>query len=295
MKKTIILCMLALAQHAIANAAADSDTLIVSNPNRVVVVTSDSLQSIAIEGSANNPAFRYSNTIELVDSNYVSTSSINEDTWEFSLNPFKKEKSVYTTNKTTQRARKHLSTWFAAGFCAAPGAPDVMDVRSLQSWELWWVICETRFHPWRDNNAFSIGVGVDWRNYRITNDYFFAKDNDRINLEQHPDEANPNFSRVKVFSVNFPMRYHYRSRDVSFSFGPVLNLNLHSSLKTRYSLADGKHKDTANDVHATPVTVDFMGTVRASFIQMYVKYSPCNVIESGYGPKFKSLSFGFLL
>ena len=41
-----------------------------------------------------------------------------------------------------------------------------------------------------------------------------------------------------------------------------------------------------------PVTVDFMGHLKYGAFGLYVKYSPCNVFESGKGPKFQSWSTG---
>ncbi len=287
MRKTIIICLAALSQAVSANEAAENDTIIVNKPNKVVVIASDSLQSVYIEGCENNKNYKYSNTIELVDSNYVSTSSINKDTWEFSLSPFKKKSGEGSSNA--------LTSSFGVGFCSAIDAPNGMDVRPFSSWELWWIICDTRVRPWHDNHVFSFGVGVDWRNFRMTDELRFVKNGKRIELDEYPEGAQPDFSRIKVFSVNFPIRYQYQARNYGFSVGPVLNLNTYSSIKTRYKLDGGKHKDVNKDARVTPVTVDFMATVNAKWLKMYVKYSPCNMLDTRYAPKFKSLTFGFML
>ena len=65
--------------------ATDKDTLVVNNPRKVTVITDDSLQTIRIEGSNDDPNFHYENTIQLVDSNYVSGLTVNSDRWDFSL------------------------------------------------------------------------------------------------------------------------------------------------------------------------------------------------------------------
>ena len=78
--KTILLGMaLAFSSSAFATVN-DNDTLIVESPRQVKIITNDSLQHIEVLGSKDNPSYRYVNTIQLVDSNYVSTSSINEKT-----------------------------------------------------------------------------------------------------------------------------------------------------------------------------------------------------------------------
>ena len=79
------------------------------------------------------------------------------------------------------------------------------------------------------------------------------------------------------------------------SAGPVLNLNTHSSLKTRYKIDGQKYKDKANDARVNPVTVDFMGIIETPIIDLYLKYSPCNVLKTDYAPKFQSLSLGIYI
>ena len=59
---------------------------------------------------------------------------------------------------------------------------------------------------------------------------------------------------------------------------------------------DGEEvKDVNKNVKVNPITVDFMGTLSLRDVNMYFKYSPCNMLNSDYCPKFKTLSFGFFL
>ena len=76
--KTILLSMaLAFSSSAFATVN-DNDTLIVESPRQVKIITNDSLQHIEVLGSKDNPSYRFVFTIQLVVSNYVCTSSINE-------------------------------------------------------------------------------------------------------------------------------------------------------------------------------------------------------------------------
>ena len=145
-------------------------------------------------------------------------------------------------------------------------------------------------------HKFSVGVGVDWRNYRITGDQRFVKDNNVVSLTSYPTNSSPKFSRIKVFSVNFPLTYEYDGKYFGFTLGPVINLNTYSSLKTRYNLDGHKIEDENSGIRVKPVTIDFMCSVNSyGGPDFYVKYSPCDLLRNGYGPKFKTLSFGILL
>ena len=132
----------------------------------------------------------------------------------------------------------------------------------------------------------------------MTNRQRFLKDTDsNVLVAGYPDNAIPDFSRLKVFSLQVPALYHYPfSRKYSIGVGPVVNFNTHSSLKTRYKDADGrKQKDTANNVHANAVTVDIMAVAHTPLVNFYFKYSPCEVLNTTYSPKFRSISFGVYL
>lgn len=186
---------------------------------------------------------------------------------------------------------------FFAGFNAAPGMPQAADLHPFSSWELWWLIADCGIYPWNSHHKFSIGFGLDWRNYRIKGDTRFIKsDNGTIGLGTYPEGASPQFSRIKVFSLTVPVRYHFFSKYLNFSLGPVVNFNTHSSLKTRWKADGQKIKDTSSNAHVKPVTIDFMATIDLpSFVNFYFKYSPCDLIKNGYGLHFKTLSFGVYL
>lgn len=288
MKKSILLSLALLAAIGLSAApTTEGDTIVVEKPQRVTVVTTDSIQHILVEGKEDNPHYTYSNTLQIVDSNYVSGSSINKD--DFTIG--------FGWPKLARKNTDHQSTYvlavhFCIGFVNAPGMPKAGDLNIGNSAELWFFF-ENEWRPWRNNHVFSFGIGLDWRNYRMEDNYCFRKDAEGMNvLERLPEGASPNFSRVKVFSLNFPIRYQYQGRRFGFSLGPVLNFNTYSSIKTKYKLDGHKYKEKYKNAHPTPVTVDFMGTVSTPIIDFYVKYSPFNVLKSDYGLKFKTLSIG---
>ncbi len=286
MKALLFFMALSLGMTAKANKTLSNDTIVVEHPDKVTIINSDSLQSILIEGAQKNPNYRYESRLELVDSNYVSTSSMNADTWELSFNPFKKKES---------KTKNQVSGWFAFGFSDALGTPENVDIKPFKSWELWVVLADAEIHPWNNHHAFSAGIGLDWRNFRMVDDYrFIAKDN-QIVVDKYPDGVHPKFSRIKVFSLNVPLRYQYQGKKFGFSVGPVVNFNTYSSVKTRYAL-DGKDiKEIHKNAKVNPITIDFMGTLHVAGFDLYFKYSPCNMLKSDYAPKFQTLSFGFIL
>ena len=271
---------------------ADNDTLVINYPRKVTVITGDSLQTVRIEGRFDDPNFQYENTIQIVDSNYVSNLSLNPDRWEFSLPIGKKSDGEWAEN--------YVTTHLGLGWCNALNAQDPMEVSMGSSAEIFWTIAQwdyTRYKGCR--HTFSVGMGIDWRNSRMNSS--------RWRFEKLPDDCvvitpyessgvRKQFSRIQVFSFQMPLLYRYRiGHGFALGAGPVLNLNVNSSVKTRYRLNGQKYKDTAKDVHAVPVTVDLMGIVKTPAFDIYVKYSPCNMLKTDYAPKFQSFSVGIYL
>ena len=286
MKRLLFAAMMVTATTAFA---AENDTLIIEKPQRVTIITNDSLQSIRVKGKEGDNHFDYQNTIQLIDSNYVSTETYNKSLWD--LMPFGQKNEDDDDNT-------ELVMSLAAGFCTAVGTPDGISIPVGPSWEIDWTIAEFRYRlKEKMRHYLSVGFGLDWRNYRMTNQHRFVKDdNGNISVEGYPNGSNPKFSRIKVLSLTVPFQYHYYLKGNSFikgfSFGPVLNFNTYSSIKTRYSVNGEKQKEFAKDLHKNPVTVDFMVKLRMKYFGFYAKYSPCNVLDTTYGPKFKSMSFG---
>ena len=83
MKRILFVAMMLAATAAFA---AENDTLIIEKPQRVTIITGDSLQSVRVKGKEGDNNFDYQNTIQLIDSNYVSTETYNKSLWD--LMPF---------------------------------------------------------------------------------------------------------------------------------------------------------------------------------------------------------------
>jgi hypothetical protein len=277
------LCLTATAQEP-----ADGDTVIVDHPQKVVVTTTKAKMNVEVIGKEDNPNYYYSKSVDLQPS---AISVIQQDSGlDFNV-PF-----IGSTNKENENKKNANSieiTGLGFGFVSAPGAPNGMDVKMGSSYELFISELVGFHHRWGYRNKIILGIGIDWRNYRMTDQTRFLKQGNNIVLSDYPAGSDIKFSRLKIFSWTFEALYHRSfSHNVGIDFGPVLSLNTYGSLKTRYTDADGKHKDFNKNIHQTPITIDFKARLDVKGIGVYAKYSPCNILQTEYGPKFQSLSFG---
>ncbi len=209
-------------------------------------------------------------------------------------------------NKKKVKKRNSLDFGnFYFGFAKAVGSDaGNMDLNMGASLEVGF---EPVRYTWRSKSRktyFGVGVSFNWRNYRTTGRSRFFRDvTNTLTLAPYPDGAsNTESSRIKVFSVGIPFTYgfnfHHNWRaDIS----ATLQFNTHATAQSAYSIADTDQgvthhiKERYNDIHQSLVGVDLKAQVHWSGLGVYVKYSPCNVLDATYGPKFSAVTTGLVI
>lgn len=282
-----------ICHFSFSSIAAQNDTVVIHNPKKVTIVTNDSLQRIVVTGKEGDDRFTYQNTIQLVDSNYVSTTHIGRDRWE--LIP-----SVKVGKKDDAKGNgfsNAISAHFGLGFTAPTKADSRTDFSTFKSWEIFFTPIQWDHHfDRRKHNTVSLGFGLNWKNYRMTGDTRFTKAPDgNVVIEKYPLQVSPDFSRIKVFSLTANLEYvHHFDDDFWIGFGPVVNFNVYGSIKTEYTLFGDEIEKLEKDIRQRPITIDWMLRLGIMGVPFYVKYSSDNVLKDG-GVKFRSLSFGLYM
>ena len=288
MRKTM-LCM-ALLTAAVAHATVDNDTTIISNARQVIVVTNDSLQQVKILGKGSDEHYVYENTIQLVDTNFVSEQRSYHDLraigMELSRNGCEKKHSNY------------LSLNLGLGVSAPTNVPDGMTVKPFRSWEamVWMMYNHT---PFKGLNTFSTGLGFTARYYGLDSKQMLMKNGPTLDLGTFPAGSYHRKSRIYVGSLSVPFFYTHdfgKKSHLNLTLGPVVNFNIIGSLKNSYKTSDDFYDYTteakATGIGYRPITVDLMGVLHYYGLGMYMKYSPMSVLKDGRGPQFHALSFG---
>ena len=271
-----------------ANTLQDT-TIVVNNAKKVTIEKKRNSMAVKVEGTEENPDYFYSQRMEVDSTAAVIIEEKNAD-WDFNI-PFINKKS-----KTKKYRRNLCVGGFGFGVVNAMDAPEGMDVDMGSSYEL------SLDHLLRFNynilptTSVSMGFGMTWRNYRMTGRTRFIMEGDNLVLGAYPEGADIKFSRLKVFSLTVPFMINQSlGRKMVFSVGPVVNFNTHASLKTRYTLNGEKVKETDNNIHQNRMTIDLMAKLRFKSLGLYAKYSPSDMLNTEYGPKFRSFSAGITL
>lgn len=266
------------------------DTIIVVNQaKKVTIEKKHNSMSVKVEGSEDNPGYFYSQRMEVDSTAAVIIEEKNAD-WDFNI-PF------INKNSKTKKYRGNLCVGgFGFGVVNAIETSEGMDMDMGASYEF------SLDHLLRFNynvlpaTSVSMGFGMTWRNYRMTGRTRFIKEGDKLVLGAYPEGSDIKFSRLKVFSLTVPFMINQSlGRKVVFSVGPVVNFNTHASLKTRYTLNGEKVKEKNNNIHQNRMTVDLMAKLRFNSLGVYAKYSPSDMLNTDFGPKFRSFSTGITL
>ena len=290
MKTLIVLVMGILAGSMGCMAQTSQDTtIVVNNAHKVTIEKTQRSLAVKVEGSAENPSYFYSHQMEVDTTASVITTEKNAD-WDFTI-PFvgkkKKSRKYFITRDITS---------ISIGMVNAVKGSDPLNIDMGASYEVSVDNVVRTFYNLTPSTSVSIGAGVRWRNYRMTGNTRFVKEANNLVLDNYPEGADVKFSRLKTFSISVPVMFNQAiNHHVAISLGTVINTNTYGSLKTRYTLDDEKMVEKSKNIHQNRTTVDFTAILRFKQIGIYAKYSPSNVLNTEFGPKFNSYSAGISL
>lgn len=308
MKKSLFTALLLLiagtaSMPAQNNHSQQNDTInvnVIEEPAKVKISTGNNSMKVEVtmsDGRIHTQQKQWSSDV---------LSIINEENSRWNINiPFVDKKQ---TSGSKQKSKNYKRAYFefgilddfefGMGLVTATDQPSPMDVNlGNAGWELYMNnIFGWSYRPF-NCTELSLGFGLDWRNYRMKDDYRFVKEGASVTVAPYPDGADIDFSRIKVFSITLELMLNQRLfGNVWLSAGGVVNFNTHSSVKTRYSVPEGEGmkpiKETGNNIGQRPVTFDLKAQLDIDPIAFYVKYSPTTVLQKNKGPQFHSLSVG---
>ena len=174
------------------------------------------------------------------------------------------------------------------------GAPDNMEFAPFKSWDIQVTLVQMDYTPIGASQTYSIGAGLNWRNYRLKDEnQAFVKNADIIGLGEFPANASSKSSSIKTLGINIPLLFTQRfSKDFSLTVGPVINFNAWGWAKCNYELGDTDFEMSTRKIGQRPVTVDVLGVADICGIGIFCKYSPMSVLKKERGPEFKSVTVG---
>lgn len=268
------------------------DTVVIMSPDSVVMEARAGGEfRVTVHGQAGNPQFRYSRQV-CVDTDEPVVERERRRDWDFNV-PF----SSRSSKASRKCSHSFCMSGLTLGFVRPLDAPAGMHTDWGASLEIAMpMLLGYGYHTASGRFDFSVGLGLGWRNLRMTGRTRFVKDGDRLVMGSYPEGADIKFSRLKFFSLMVPlMATCHLGRGFELKLGPVLNFNTFANVKTRYCIDGHKVKEKFGNIHQRPVTADVMAVLEYRGVGFYTHYSPCNLLNADFGPDFQTLSMGVAL
>ena len=168
-----------------------------------------------------------------------------------------------------------------------------------RSYEIFWNIFSVHIPINNRNWGFVSGLGLNWRNYKMDNNYRFVKEGSDLYIREYPEGTSSiDYSRIKTFDITFPLLLEWQNARMRGRFfvsaGAVLGIKTYSSVKTEYEVEGIHHKDFSKGIHQNPVNVDLMTMVGYRHIGFYFKYSLLRTLQTSHSPQMNALSTGLM-
>ena len=264
--------MMALAAGMTAHANETNDTTVISKAEKVTIMTSDTIQKIQILGQDGNADYRYEKSVPL---------------------------NAYKMKKLRKKKDEKETTYFegdlGVGIGVPTNAPEGYGFAAFKSGEIFLGLryCYT---PKNALQTYSVGLWFDWRQYGLSTNKMFVKDQyNVVSLENYPENASSRSSKINIFSLSVPFMFTQKFGQKSkcrLMLGPVVNFNVYGRINNSYEMGDVETSDKIKGLEYRPVTIDLMAAFQYKGIGAYFKYSPMSVLKTDKGPQFRSLTFG---
>ncbi len=282
MKHYIIIAAITLA--ASASATEPDSTITFDRPERVVIIENPGGTGIAISGHNDEGDYNYN-----FDRNSDNATILSS---EGGLSLTRRRHSEFDI----------VVDGFNFGFVGGQ-APSVLDLEAGKSFELGILHVLGFRYTNSHGNHLTFGPGIVWRNHRTTGNTRFTVNDGTVGYGGYAEGVTPRFSRLKVFSLQFPLLWCQKTplrvfgTRLSFTAGAIANWNAHGSILTSWTDENGdKVKENITDFGLRRFSVDFYASVRiCPFLQIYARYSPYKIFTGAASVTMKNFSTGLTL
>lgn len=286
MKTKVVIAILALSNLTTLAETADSSVVIINPKHVLITETTEGLTTIVTTPTDSQTYHQFYTPYSDISS-HISGSGLS------------------LTGKSNRNSA--TISWDATagglgfGFCSAPGAPESAGMEMGKSFELSWLNILAVKATNRFGNSFSLGVGINWRNYRTTLENCFFVNDGQVEISDYPEGVEPRLSRIKIFSVQFPLLYRQKlpfgitKERLAIALGPIFNLNSHASVLTAWRGEKSSSEYKVNGINVRPFTIDLFAMVHLFECGgLYVRYSPYNALTGHNHLNFHQFSTGIM-
>ncbi len=288
-KLVLVIASIAAASAAFAQ---KPDTLIVNNPEKVIIEATDSTQTVTVLGKDGNPEYRYTSSLELAAKDANKT--------ETEYNGMGIDFSLFNKNITTKKRENNFALIglgeMGFGWHAAVNRPAGIQKSSRLLSEF--VVrngMAILYQPEKSPIGVSVGVGYSWQSYYAEAGTMMEKVDGKIVYSNFPANASERSSKLTVDNLLVPLTVYVNvCKDFRIELGPELIINTRSRIRNRYHESPATHKISYKNLPIRPTSYGLFAAVKFFHFTLYARYQPQSVIKEGFGPQFKSFTIGIM-
>lgn len=288
--KRMIITSLVAALFAV-NTNAQTDTLVVRQPEEVKVITTGDTLNFSITGSKENSLYYYNKTVVVdPEKEEVTTTSKNVRSglgWDFSL---------LEGRNSTALTELSLRAQMYVGWDFMLNNPSDMKQNWFKSYEAGIDIFHVAFYPRTSKWWLSIDWGIVLSQYRFKDNMMTTAPDGTIVMAPYPDGSSSQSSSFRALSGGLTFMGHYQlAKEHSIGLGLVWNSKItdNCSYKTKYKLPDGT---SVTDMNELPIRSNLL-SIKAEYmfidkVGLYLRYTPMSIFKKDKAPKFTELNVG---
>ena len=277
--KKIVFILTAMFSMAQTQAVAPDTVTVIEQPDKVIITETPTGSKVTVTGNKDNDNYSYTYTTRHSANDTVHTSQSAD--WELNL-PFLKS----STSNTYHWSLETKGIYFGGGLNSS-----FEPINNSFNWGIL-DIFSINYHT-RHGQHFSLGVGYDSKRFSLKRPYCFVKDENTkivsITDDVYPEGASKRSSVLNVRAVQFPLLFQQDlGDDFHFVLGASMNWNAYAKCTTKFKEEKHKTKLTYSNIKQNKITFDMIGGLSFNGLAVYVRYSPCNVFQKGFGPEIKN-------
>lgn len=178
---------------------------------------------------------------------------------------------------------------------------DGVSLKSGSSSEFFVNLIEKILPIYKNRLGITTGLGFNWRTYSLDYNTHFVNNNGLTDVYDAPVGLKYEYSKLKTAHITLPVLLEWQPGGLHDNF--FVSAGIICGIKT-YSVSKIKFKNESGDMikrvedkglNVSPLSLDYYAQIGYGSFNVFAKYSPFSIFESGKGPDVRAVSLGLVL
>jgi hypothetical protein len=178
---------------------------------------------------------------------------------------------------------------------------DGVSLKSGSSSEFFVNLIEKILPIYKNRLGITTGLGFNWRTYSLDYNTHFVNNNGLTDVYDAPVGVKYEYSKLKTAHITLPVLLEWQpgglDDDFFVSVGVICGVKTYSVSKIKFKNESGDMIKRVEDkgLNVSPLSLDYYAQIGYGSFNVFAKYSPFSIFESGKGPDVRAISLGLLL